>query len=441
MSLIAIVLALPRAVYADADLDAAKARADLQEQLKRESDAKAAMAKNQADIANAEASAKASLAKAQADALKARQDYYQSMIPDPSKYKIPAPSAPKLAGSGTRMSFDETSPLAASIGETVRRAAGAGAASASDASVCDGNSISIVRADAGTRTLLALSMTTRTTLDVVTRKLAFQRTSLETLLSGKPVKAAALEFGAAVALGELAASFATILKPQYAFDTMNEATTAGPVLQAKVYGALSANPCVRVVEPDAILTLVDLPAPGQNVPLGTLPDELQLVHDLQQEIEADRKTIKSAEAKVTELLDAAAALKKDKKTAAAASKLSLQAEQIQGASKALATTVDDVEKSLAAMFAADAQGNTPIDSAVRGGVLRRAMVGRPTFSLTLKAISSDVDVVAKDCLFCRLKVELASNTIVSWQLIDDAGRVRSSGAIRKDTPLTRVELP
>lgn len=440
--LVALVLSLAIAVgpaYADSELDAATQRAALQEQLKKESDARLAIAKNEADIANVAGSSNAALVKAKADAAKAQQDYYQSIIPDPTKYKVPAPTAPKLAGSATTMSFEETAELSKTVAATVLTASGAGR-SKNDAVaktvVCDGKFISIVRADAGTRTLLALSMSTRATLDTVRRQLADQRTDLQDLISGTPSNKA-LAIGAVAALGQLAASFATIIKPQYAFDSLSELTTATAVFQAKVYESLSQHPCVQVTEPDAMLTLISLPPVGQPI-TGSLPEELKLVRDLQDEIQADKGVIKQAGSKAKEKAALSTAKKGDKAAAAA---LAAEADQLVAAAKALVALDTEAEKSVAALFVADAQGNTPIDAAVRGGVLRDGLSGHDAFSLTLKTISSDVDILSKDCLFCALKVALASNTIVSWQLVDDKGRVRSTGALRKDTPLKRIALP
>jgi hypothetical protein len=302
------------------------------------------------------------------------------------------------------------------------------------------NKISIVRADAGTRSLFTQSMSVRSTLGFATKKLKEKREALDTLVKesvetqASKNRSMTSSVGGVVAVGELAASFATILKSKYAFDTVSQTTLAGGVLAAKVYEALASDPCTSVLEPDAILSLATLSCDAEKID-ADWAEELKHVWWLCEEVVQDRATVKKAFAEATGRLQ-----KQDSK-GRKNQDLEASAKKLEDGAKRLSDLADDAEKSLTALFALDAQGNSLIDAAIRGGILRDILKGTGVFSLTLKTLSSDVDVVARDCLFCTLRVNLASNTVVSWLLVDHKGKVRTTGAIRKDTPMERIQLP
>jgi hypothetical protein len=419
-----------------AQIDAATASAQLQEALKRESDARAAIAKNAVDIANAEASGRAALTKAQADAEQARSSYYQSLVPDPSKYKVAEPHAPKLNASAAIRAFNETSDAAAAIGAEVHRVG-----RASDAAPCTREVWLLPGASmAATRSLIAASVSTEKSLEQMHFQIDSSRTDLAQAVhaaasapAGPAIKSLGVTVAAAAAVVQGVLSIAAIAKPQFAFDSISQTSTSGSVLEAKVFGTMAATPCYRVLDTNALMLLLPLsqpPGPG-----GPMPAELSWVHAVRQQLAAARNEVRAALGDAQRLSAVAAAIRNRKGAQSAASAAEGAAERIVAAAKVVTDLANEAEKSLAALYAVDAQGNSLIDAAVRGGRLRTLLATHAdaTYFLTVKTVTSDVDLASKDGLFTKAATSLASNTVVSWQMTGVSGRVVSAGALGRAT--------
>ncbi len=422
-----------------ADVDAAKTNADLQEQLKRDSDARAAIAKNQLEIANGEAAARAALAKTQIEAEKARSEYYQSLIPDPTKYKVAPPGAPKLAARAARMSFVETSAAAEDIVGAVKAATG---------TVMSGNCTTpawILPGSGATaiRSLVTYSLSIESALQHLTAQIASSRRDLLTEV-GEPTRSpgtattiqqSSVAVAAAAVQGVL--SMATILKPQYALDSIDQSTLSASILEARTFGAMATlTTCFTVVDPNALLSLVPLSPPDAS----QLPRAIALLESARQELAGARTDVRNALQAAQGVKDEADRLRGDKTKKSEVTAKDAKAARILATAKTLTDLANDAEKALMALYAVDTQGASPIDSAVRGGMLRDALAPNrnSTYFLTLKTIASDVDLASKDGLFVKASTSIASNTVVSWQLSNVLGKVISAGAVNRSTP-TQIE--
>lgn len=419
-----------------ADLDAARLRAEIAEQNKKEAEANAAVVKAQADAANVAASSKAALTKAEADAAKATSDYYQSIVPDPDKYKIADPKAPKLNASAARLAFWDASALARDVGAEARTAARKGL---SLDATCATPQITVLVSDPKVRALLAASTATRQSLAQAADQVDRRRVALEEMLQEK-LSIFITELSGTIlglsTLGELAASFAKILKSQYAFESLNQTPAAEAVFKAAVASAMLEDTCLQMLDAESVLALTGTPG-------GQIPAELAALARLEASMEKARAAIKTANARAEALRGEAGKIKTDKDKEAAETKAGLlqQAGDIETAAKALGVLLDEREKAVAALYAADAQGNTALDAAIRGGLLLDRLNTSVARVLSLKLVGSDVDVYAKDGLFRSLSVGMGSHTAVTWQVTDAGGRVLATGARNTATPLTAVRLP
>jgi len=212
------------------ELDAAKIRADISEQIRKEAENNAAIAKAQAESANWAASTKAALDKAEADAAKAKSDFYQTAVPNPEAYKIADPKAPKLNATAARLTFANTSSLARDAADDVLKAVQKALQLGAQ---CEKSQATVVINDPKLRTLLALSTATRRSLVQAGAEIERRAAELEKQTKGVSegddrmvIMGAAGGIVAASSLAELAVSFARILKSQYAFDSIDKATAA-----------------------------------------------------------------------------------------------------------------------------------------------------------------------------------------------------------------------
>lgn len=416
-----------------AEIDAQKLRADLLEQQKRESDAKAAIAKNSAEEASAAAAAKVKMAKDEADAAKAKADYYQSLVPDPSKYKIADVKAPKVTATANKMAFADTTKLAHVIVEAIQTSTSVKASVAGQCAV----QATILSEDASVRTLMTISRSVRKTLPLIVTRLAREDSELNQAIDDSGKSAGGPKMGVAgfAAVGEFALSLATILKPQYAFESASGLTVSEAVLRSQVSAALVKNSCFTVIDAAGVLYALD--GDGTNLPL-----ELKLSSEVEAGVNALRKSVVVARAKAAELRDKnpKPTSDKDKKASAAYTAAQAAAAALDAKAKAAADAADEAEKALGLLFAVDAQGGSPIDNAIRGGVLLSAVAKSPAYTLTVKSVASDIDAVAKDSLFTSLQVSVSSRTVVKWQLTNSAGRVVSVGAADTGEDMKMVKL-
>jgi len=400
-----------------ADLDAQKLRADLAAEQQRESEARAAIAKAAASEATAAASAQAQLGSDQASAAKAKSDYYLSLVPDPSKYKVADPKVPKLAATASRLAYTDASNIAAVIAKDI--------ASHVDAvdgrKTCKTAAATILPDDGVARGMMMQSSVTRKTLDLLGTQLGSAIADLKTQVADSKQAAKgtkAVPFAAALAVGQLAMSIATIAKPLYAFDTTPTQAASDAVLRSKVLETVVATSCFKIVDPSSILYVPDLAKPRPEAAAA----------------EGLAKMVTIARDEVRTALSAAQTLKGAK----SASKDTAAADGIETRAKTVTALADDAQKALLALYAADAQGGSPIDTAIRGGLLIDMLAKLPTYTLSVKTVASDMDSAAKDGLFTSLKVSVSSNTVVKWQLVDASGQVATAGALSQGEPLQAV---
>jgi hypothetical protein len=415
------------------DVDAAKAAADVAEAQKRESDARI-------DMANASSTASATLAKAQIDAEKARSDYYLSLVPDPSKYKVAAPGAPKVDGSVARRAHAEAASAAESIANSVRTAL-----APLEPASCPSKKIYVLPSASATsmRALVTTSLSTQQALVQLSRTIAAARNSLtsaqapvpEGLVAGTPaVRAAALPVVAAVVQGVL--SFATIAKPQYATTSSSVVTTSDAILNSAVIGRLAKSECIVVIDANSVASIT----PIDFIEGYSVAPTMARLNEVQKQIAEARQAVIAAAAQ--QLGDPpepkADPTAKEKATAEGKAKLATdRSDRISKAAKTLSDYLDAADKSLAALYVADAQGTSPLDASIRGDLLRQTLGAQTeaTYMLATKSISSDADIAAKDGLFTRASTAIASTTNVSWQLI----RLGTGQIVAADT--LSVSLP
>jgi len=176
---------------------------------------------------------------------------------------------------------------------------------------------------------------------------------------------------------------------------------------------------------------------------GKEPVELQALSRLVKASGAGREAITMANDAAARLRASAQKLEveKNKELAPRQAEIVKRAAALETAAKAFAAFLDERDKATAALYIADAQGNTALDAAVRGGILLERLNETRPLVLALDVVGADVDVYAKDGLFRSLQVGMASNTVVTWQITDGGGRVLSTGARSAGTPLTLVNLP
>ena len=418
------------ATTSQADVDAAKAAADLAEAQQRESDARIAMS-------NASATASAALAKAQVDAEQARANLYQSMVPDPSKYKVAAPGAPKLDASVARRAHAEAASAAVNISNSVMAAL-----VPKPAASCASPTTYVLPSTsaASMRALVATSLSTQQALFQLSRTITAAQNSLRAA-QAPPESAAsgahgqqqpkALPVVAAVVQGVL--SLATIAKPQYTTGSVSVASTSDAVLSAAVIGALAKNSCIEVIDASSLASLVPIDVvEGPMVP----PTLTQLI-GVQKQIAEARQAVLASTGEPQPVHKTKAGAKDKAAADVKAKEASDRAGRIAKAAKTLSDYLDAADKSLSALYVSDAQGTSPLDAAIRGDLLRQTLGGHATetYVLTTKAISSDADLAAKDGLFIRASTAIASTTNVSWELaITKTGRIVDAGTLSVSLP-------
>jgi hypothetical protein len=406
-----------------AEVDEATRRAAYAEALKREAEAKKALATAEAEAGNAAESARLALAKAELESEKAKLEYQKALlptIPDPSRYKVAAPNAPVVAGTATRMAYAEADALAPRIVEEIEK------------SLPRGNAAIIVPDDPRTRTLIALSRALRESLGQARDRIQHEWKRLDQVMTAAPVP---MFVGPALplvgAIGEMALSYAQILRAQYDFGTSSQTVLAETVLQARVSELLLEHGKAKLVDPDAVVVLMTAES-DTSVEMTALREVRKALTALREKfIDAGNlASRKRSEAPRVE----------DKGNAAARAAAMKTADEIDAAAKSAGAVADEVHKFLAALFVADAQGISPLDAALRGGVLNDLLAKGQPVLLSVKAVSADVDTIASDKLFRGLRVSVSSNTVARWRLVAVNGTVLSTGAVQHNSKPERVEL-
>lgn len=411
----------------DAAIAAATARTNLAK-------AQAEAEKAQVDASNAAATAKVALAKAQAEAEKAQIDAAKAglpTIPDPAKYKIDKPTAVTLTATVSRLTFHQAHGLANRLADDI---------AATVTGLNAAQPVALVPDDVRLRTLLALEQSVNNAAVVARSRLVHSIGELNAMMAPVPVQPPPptnLGLGAAAAplslignLAETALAYATILRTQYAFSSVVTSSNAEATLVAQAQSKLASRQNLEVVDPEAVLVL--------STSASTITKNTRDLTD----------TIALARQKV---LDAAAWSKEkrgqpplpdtatDTQKKARAAELAAAAE-VDRVAATLGGSSDDAGKMMAALYVVDAQGNTPIDAALRGEALRSGLSNKLVLTLTLKVISADADTVVSDGLFRGLRMHVGHTTVARWKLSDSGGVLRGAGVSAEANSPSRVEL-
>ncbi|MCO5335663.1 hypothetical protein NHB13_03550 [Delftia tsuruhatensis] len=402
---IALHAVLAAAQATQEEVDAAKLRADLAAELLKEatSNAQRAMidSKNQTEAA-----------KADFELTKMKAELLKSLIPDPQKYKVADPKAPKLQGSFNRLAFRDAEAIAAKI-----------VAGLNPATLCKDLAI-LYTDEAAVRTLLSVSRGTISSLAQLAEKLHEVRQDLddqaaEAAKSGAAITVESLTIGGGLLAAQFAMSLATSLKPVYAF----ESVSAVPVVEGALRGlVLSKMTGCTIIEPAAMV----------YTEAGRAAPEEQAAQGARNRIRELRSSIRNAQARMT-TLKGGAKYSEDKPAQA-------RVARSEAVIKLAVDAADEADKALAGLYVADAAGVTPMDNAVRGGMLAARIAGKVVYSLAIRAVASDVDMIAEDGLFKSLKLSVSSGTVARWQLTDSGGVVMSIGAVSAEQPQTNIPV-
>lgn len=422
-------LAKAQAETEKAQSDAAIAAATAKTNLAK---AQADTEKAQVDAANAAATAKIALAKAQAEAEKAQIDAAKSglpNIPDPSKYKIDKPTAVTLTATVSRLTFYQAHGLANSLANDIAAAV---------AKLNSQQPVALVPDDVRLRTMLALEQSANNAAVVAHTRLNHSINELDVLMS--PVVAppppiplvvpAAAPLALIANLAETALAYATILRTQYAFVSVSTSANAEATLIAQAQSKLASQGGIELVDPEAVLVL----STANSTLAGNLKTLTDTITRARQKIlEAGAWSRgKRGQAPLPE-----AASEADKRARAA--ELATAAE-VDRAVAALTGSSDDAGKMIAALYAVDAQGNTPIDAALRGEALRAGLSNKTVLTLTLKVVAADADTAVSDGLFRGLRVHVGHTTVARWKLSDSRGVLRGAGVSAESSSPSRVAL-
>jgi len=167
-----------------------------------------------------------------------------------------------------------------------------------------------------------------------------------------------------------------------------------------------------------------------------MPAELEWLQAVRDQLAGARADVRNALGVAQGIDKMANALRGTKGKEAAVSADDARAERIVAAAKTVTELANEADKVLAGLYTVDAQGNSLIDAAVRGGRLRNRLAAsaQSTYFLSVTTITSDVDLAAKDGLFTKAATSLSSNTIASWKMTNVFGSIVSTGALNKATP-------
>lgn len=387
------------------DVGAAKLRADLAAELLKE-------ATSNAQRATVDAKTQAEAAKADFELTKMKAELLKSLIPDPQKYKVADPKAPKLQGSFNRLAFRDAEAIAAKIVNGLQPAA-----------LCKEGQI-LYTDEAAVRALLSISRGTISSLAQLAEKLHEVRQDLDQLAaeaakSGGAITGESLSVEGGLLAVQFAMSLATSLKPVYAF----ESVSAVPVVEGSLRGlVLSKMTGCTILEP-ASMVYTDA---------GRAAPEEQAAQTARTKIRELRASVRDAQGRVASL-KGGAKYSEDKPAQARVARL-------EASIKRGADAADEADKALAGLYVADAAGITPMDNAVRGGMLAARIAGKVVYSLAIMAIASDMDMIVEDGLFKSLKLSVSSGTVARWQLTDSGGVVRSVGAVSAEQPQTNIPV-
>ncbi len=362
-------------------------------------------------------------AKAEFDFAKQRAEFLQKMIPDPTKYKVAEPKAPKLHGSYNRVTYRDAEAIAGKIVQTlesdfcrhrdlIRTTATARCCEA-------GSTRPILHTDESTvRSLLSASRWTRRTLKQLADRLDTVGGYLNDLVK-PPIKDAPtdgrglvepINLGGAGGLlaAQVALSLATSLKSLYNFDSVSKREVIDGPLRALVLSKLGG--LFTVLEPASII----------NTDSSELTDEEKAADNAMGSVRSLRIAIRSAR-------EAAKALK-EKEGFAQDKPAQARVAELEAAIKRATEAADEADKGIAGIHAVDATGFTPLDNAIRGGLLAKRLERADVYSLSVVTVASDMDMIAEDGLLRSLRISISSGTIVRWQLSRSNGDVVSVGS-------------
>lgn len=382
---------------------------------------------NDNELKAREATAQAGAIEAAAKAQSAINAAQLPNVGDLSKYRLDAPEA-KLDAQVAALAYAETGLLAEDTANAIWQALQEA-----------GNTTkpTLLLASARTRTLLLQAraveqslIATQASLDNMTLVLqndiaaAGKPTSSKVTFAALP---AAAMLPAIAAIGEAGVAFASALRSSYKFGGVDNTTQVSAAFSNRVVGGLIKH--VNVLQVEAIMS-------------GALHPQSSVLTAHENLVRAALR----ARAVVTDALDKARQLRQgplpdgtDDSAAGKERKAILdRADALTQAAIKHNANVDAVDKALATLATADAQGDSPLDQALRGSVLAANLKRDKVYTLSFGLAASKADVVAKNGLISGLKLAVGSHSIATWQLVDQNGVIIGSGSGAKSTKLQQV---
>ncbi|KQW51450.1 hypothetical protein ASD88_02060 [Pelomonas sp. Root662] len=387
--------------------------------------------------------------KAVADAQAAINAARLPQVGDLSKYKLDAPEV-KLDATAARLALAEAGGLARQVADDIERVTGC--------AVNGGAPVTLLLSSARPRALLMRAealernmLNSQTSLDNLTgalsneiekakliERVTQQQQQQQQQQAGKG-GAKALFAGIALlpaigAIGEVGVALASAMRSSYKFDGVDNKDLITTVFGNMVQGQLSmkhGTGC-RVLHVDAMLS--------------SSLDARSPLFDREQRLSASVadafKAVERALLKAAELRKNAPQGTNDEKSPAsklrqawldAADALTVAATKHNG-------NADAVAKALLELATPDAQGDSPLDEALRGSRLRALLPADKArlYSLNLTLAGSKADVIAKNGFFSGLKVAVASHTAATWVLFDADGRLVAAGSPGASTQASKV---
>lgn len=389
---------------------------------------------NDNELKAREATAMSGAIEAAAKAQSAVNSAQLPSIGDLSKYKLDAPEA-QLSAKTAALAYDEAGHLAQAIAADIEKALASAPQSEPP------KPVTLLLAAARTRTLLIQAraveqglQAARASLNNITHLLRndIAATSVPAPTHGGSVEkvaaaAAVALLPAVAAIGETGVAFASALRSSYKFSGTNNTDLVGAAFAQRVLGRLSGKATVLQVD---------------NILNGAL-DEQSVVLQAHDKLVASTQDARSA---VAQALVKAAQMRAgplphgpDDSAGGKQRKAILeQADALTAAAVKHNANADAVDKALAALGAPDAQGESPLDQALRGSRLAAELKGSRVYTLSLALASSKADVVAKNGLITGLKLAIGSHSIAGWQLTDADGHIVGTGSVAKATELQQI---
>lgn len=388
---------------------------------------------NDNELKSREATAAAGAVEAAAKAQSAVNAAQLPSTADLSKYRLDAPEV-KLDAQAAGLAYKDTGDLVTEIAQAILKAIPATKGSPTP---------TLLLASARTRALLVQARAveqslhaTRASLDNMTRVLRNDIAAASTPVPA-PVPGttnarlvalpAAAVLPAISAIGQAGVAFVSALRSSYNMSGVDNTALVSAAFGNRVLGELAGK--AEVLQVDAILR-------------GAL-DQQSSVFKAHAALVASALAARQA---VADALDMALQMRAgplptggDDTPGGKQRKAILErADALTAAAVKHNANADTVDKALAGLATPDAQGDSPLDQALRGSQLAARLNADSIYTLSFVLSASKADVVAKNGLISGLKLAIGSHSIATWQLTNADGRIVGSGAGAKATELKQV---